>query len=144
MFGFNSNSDKWYKKLKKKYYKEKIGRPYSNLFWYYDFVIDRPYIKKTSVKSHYYFFYIAKEWPMEELTNDLQLILPLDLYNNFYSALEDLYKLTEGLDCDDLEYTFEKQLVEKFKKYDDFANENYKPIEDILKNLCVKDKKTPF
>lgn len=140
MFGFSNKDDKWYKKLKKRYLKEKLNAPYENMFWYYDFVVARPYTKQGGCKSHFYFFIIAKEWSLTELTNDLNRILPIDLFENFCEALEEFNKLTAGLDIDELEWETEKELEKALKKFDDFANENYKPMENILKGLCDKEK----
>lgn len=138
MFGFNLK-DRWYKVLSKKYLKGKLDSPYDNLFDYYNLLINRPYKKPSSIASHFYLFFLAKERDeLSQLDSDLYAILPENLYENFSDAMEEFNHLTEGIDIDDLEYEEEKELVQAFKIYDDYANQNYKVMEDILRDCLNK------
>ncbi len=136
MFNKKPKVEKWFKILNKKYFKNKLDYPYSNLFYYFTYAVYRPYFKSKRCKSHYYLFFLAKEGDyLGEIIRDLRAILPRNLYDNFSDALEHYNNVTEGLDCDDLDYNVEKELVASFKKYDDYVNEYSNSIENILKNL---------
>ncbi len=139
MFGFNFGKDKWFKILNKQYFKGNLESPYENLFYYYQFIINRPYIKESNIKSHFYLFLLSIERDdLNELDYDLHSVLPQNLYDNFYEAMKEYHALTKNLDCDNLEYDEETKLVACFKKYDDYVNENFKDMEDILKDCLLK------
>lgn len=139
MFRKEIKKEKWFKKLDKIYLKGKLDTPYDNLFYYYTFIIKRPYIKEKSCTSHYHLFALSKLCGyLGEIIRDLHAILPQDLYENFSNALEDFNNLTEGVDYDNLEWSEEQKLVEKFKQYDEYANNNYKVMEDMLKSCLDK------
>ncbi len=131
---FKFNKYKWYKVLDKKYMKNKIKQPYDSLFEYYSLVADVPYIKKSACKGHFYAIYLSESiGELEKYKADLQAVLPEYLYDNFCDA-EQLYKqLMEGVDYNTLELDEEIKLIKAFKVYDDYANTNYKAMEDILK-----------
>ena len=61
-------------------------------------------------------------------------MLPPNLYDNFKDAVAEYKKRMEGVDYNNLDFDDELKLIDAFKMYDDYANANYKDMEDILKN----------
>ena len=141
---FNSKKPKWFVKAKKLFRKNKLEEPYASLFNY--FICLFPYDKKE-FKDHYEFFDDCerKGISLEDMHSNLSQILPLQLLENFESALHK-YKQLKRFDLDLYDEEDEKKIMKLFNlksvedvnnlfdKEDFFMDDFDEEIEEILKN----------
>lgn len=122
------NKKNWFKKANKLYYREKLNSPYNTLFIYYKNV--NLALAKGSGHFDYFRYY---DGLTGKSVNDLKIILPEELFENFIEAFE-AYK---GLG-NDPEY---ESITTALDKFDYYAFEHIEEIEEILRNYIESLKK---
>lgn len=129
MFNKKTNKDKWFDIAIKLRKKGKLEELYNSLLDYYiNMTIDVP-VKKyrdNACLSHFLYFCNLKEnVQLEDLSKNMNKILPQDLKDNFNKALNKFYKITD--------YDAEEN-YDMFDEADFFVNDKSEKIKDILEN----------
>lgn len=119
-----SKEKKWDKVALKLYRKGKLEEPYKSLFDYYmNMTLDTAFWKSAYLNHLTYFFHLKEEGQLENISANLNRILPENLRDNFNIALE---KFKEITDYDNADY-------DMFAEEDDFVDENAEILRNILK-----------
>ena len=106
--------------------KERLDEPYNSLFYYYiNMTYDTPFRGAAFLNHFSYLFHYKLEESLDDLTKNLNNVLPERFKINFNSALEKFNKIT---DYDAIEN------VDLFEAEDDFVEENSEELKCILEN----------
>lgn len=123
---FNRKKNKWYYVAMKLHRKERLAEPYNSLFYYYiNMTRDTPFRGVAYLNHFSYLFHFKLEDSLDDLTANLNGILPEKFKDNFAGALEKFKKIT---DYDAIEN------CDLFEVEDEFVEENSEVLKDILEN----------
>ena len=93
---FKRKIDKWYETARKLYRKDKLEEPYNSLFDYYrNMTMDTPYRDCAYLNHFSYFFHYKEEGQLQNLSTNLNRILPEELRDNFNNALEKFSRIVD-------------------------------------------------
>ena len=130
MFGKKSKEDKWIKTAHSLYRKKKLPAPYKNLYYYYQ---NMSWKVSNHLNGHYDVFLWAKEDGfLDDLTKDLQWVLPQNLFENYSTALNNFLALGEDPEYEEIEKAYDE--------CDTYVYEHLEEMENILRNYIERIK----